>query len=196
MAAPGHVLSGGWGVGYYISGGQCLMCDRDDLQRRADVLQRVADQLSAQLRVERWSNAELRRLLGEPSPPAALDQERAAAWRFLTFASVAVMTAAAVALLVARPWHAAPSRVEQRLARAVPTVQAHIVPFTIVDSIEAARARATPAAPLTSYEYDAEVIFARPASPVRLQAAPPWPGPRTALDLQLPTGWSEVTHVP
>src|SRR6188474_2287115 len=55
---------------HYISfGGQCRMVDLGDpnqLARRAEVLQRIADQLASQLDVERRSNEALRSLAGEP----------------------------------------------------------------------------------------------------------------------------------
>lgn len=117
------------------------MSDRDGLRRRAEVLQRVADQLSAQLRVERWSNGELRKLLGEPVAEPGFDEERAAARRFVTFASVAIVTAAAVALLASNPWHG-----QDTLPTGDPVVTAPfvgssvggtIIPFTVVGSIDA-----------------------------------------------------------
>ncbi|MBI2893252.1 MAG: hypothetical protein HYY06_06840 [Deltaproteobacteria bacterium] len=79
--------------------------DKDRLARRAEVLQRLADQLACQLEVERRSNEELRSLAGEAGRSCrAADEERAATHRFMTFAAVAVFTAAAVAMLVAEPW--------------------------------------------------------------------------------------------
>jgi hypothetical protein len=111
------------------------MSDRDDLRRRAEVLQRVADQLSAQLRVERWSNAELRKLVREPVAPRGREDDRAAARRFLTFASVAVLTAAAVALLASQTWRGRSTSAAAALAASPATASilgGSIVPFTVV----------------------------------------------------------------
>lgn len=158
------------------------MSDRDGLRRRAEVLQKVADQLSAQLRVERWSNGELRKLLGEPVDQRGLEDDRLAARRFLTFASVAVLTAAAVALLVSRPWRGA-----DIVATGIPILTpaaagsalgGTIVPFTIVGSehaplphvdsyVKPARFQSEP------LMIEMDEIFGRPASRVKLTTGGP-----------------------
>jgi len=151
------------------------MSDRDGLRRRAEVLQKVADQLSAQLRVERWSNQELRKLRGEPPALGSLEEDRLAARRFVTFASVAVLTAAAVALLVSRPWRGADvvtAGVPASRAVAGSALGATIVPFTVVTAPEPSRL--APVSELRSALRSAELgldvdeIFSRPASRVEL----------------------------
>jgi hypothetical protein len=181
------------------------MSDRDGLRQRADVLQRVADQLSAQLRVERWSNRELRKLLGEPLAPRGMDNDRLAARRFLTFASVAVATAAAVALLVSRPWRGA-----DFVGASAPAISAAatgtalggtIVPFTIVG--EESLLKYVPERPRSAaaeLAVDASVIFSRPATPVRLTpGAPRHPRPTLEVgieDIFGPRGRERGDHVP
>ena len=161
------------------------MSDRDGLRRRAEVLQRVADQLSAQLRVERWSNGELRKLLGEPVAARGYDEDRAAARRFLTFASVAVATAAAVALLASSPWHGRETLPPPNDGSvAAPFIGSSfggtIIPFTVIgasDSPLPGADKSGPAvrAPRTSPfdPYAIEMIFGRPSSRVRLTPTVP-----------------------
>jgi hypothetical protein len=162
------------------------MSDRDGLRRRAEVLQKVADQLSAQLRVERWSNKELRTLRGEPPAPGSLEDDRLAARRFLTFASVAVLTAAAVALFVSRPWRGADvvagSAVMERPVGGS-ALGATIVPFTVVSAPEHA-SRLFPVHDARTSDcfrgsvdqgsiVDMDEIFSRPASRIELTPGAP-----------------------
>jgi hypothetical protein len=159
-----------------------VMSDRDGLRRRAEVLQRVADQLSAQLRVERWSNGELRKLLGEPVGRRGIDDDGLAARRFLTFASVAILTAAAVALLVSRPWRGA-DFVATRIPVMAPSVAGSamggtIVPFTIVDRSEVGTTLVGVDAIGSSGEnegsaLDLDEVFGRPATRVQLTPGTP-----------------------
>jgi hypothetical protein len=182
------------------------MSDRDGLRRRAEVLQRVADQLSAQLRVERWSNGELRKLLGEPVEPG-FDEERVAARRFVTFASVAIVTAAAVALLASNPW-----RGQDTLPTSDPVVVAPfvgssvggtIIPFTVISSMDAPSDK--PARALRGHRnlapsaYAVDMIFGRPGAGSRSSHDVPGcehAGPLGPQDIFGPTPARSPFHVP
>lgn len=187
------------------------MSDRDGLRRRAEVLQRVADQLSAQLRVERWSNRELRKLLGEPVTPRGLDEDRLAARRFLTFASVAVLTAASVALLVSRPWRGADvvGTGAPILSQAATgsAFAGTIVPFTIVGppdtfvgfAPDRPRLTAGDAAGTGGLVIDVEEVFGRPSSHVRLTPGAPRrhrPGLEVGVEDIFGPRTGEGAHVP
>lgn len=153
------------------------MSDRDGLRRRAEVLQRVADQLSAQLRVERWSNKELRKLRGEPPSLGTFEDDRLAARRFVTFASVAVLTAAAVALFVSRPWRGADVPAGDSAAHTMVgsgALGATIVPFTIVSAPEHAPALFAVSAERPGFgPLDVDEIFSRPSSRIELTPGAP-----------------------
>lgn len=114
--------------------------DKERLARRAEILQRLADQLVCQLEVERRSNDELRSLAGdEAGTRRASDEERAATNRFMTFAAVAVVTAAAVAMLVARPWRSTevhlshPPDLRLSAPMELGPARGRILPFTVID---------------------------------------------------------------
>lgn len=184
------------------------MSDRDGLRRRAEVLQRVADQLSAQLRVERWSNGELRKLLGEPIGEPRFDEERAAARRFVTFASVAIVTAAAVALLASNPWHGQDTLPTANAALVAPfvgsSVGGTIVPFTVVvgpvEQPVSDKATARALHPLRRAPLDEsaiEAIFGRPMSRGRVGvAAQPRTGPFDPRDIFVSPSERSAVDVP
>jgi hypothetical protein len=148
------------------------MSNRDGLRRHADVLERVADQLSAQLHVERWSNAELRKLLGETLSRTPVDEERGAACRLLTFACVAVATAASVALLSSSPWRGRDTLPTPAIAEPVVGAAMHgtIIPFTVIDVPPPPKSPpgALPGArfPVLTHE-DIELVFGNPAAQIR-----------------------------